>query len=810
MMSNALGFTNSDHVRPVRLAAFLMGIGMLLLLATPTSSAQQVDASYLENLTIEGNFGTFTREELLVQIRSRANGRFLGISGVMPGVWFYKLAGDGESGFANAVRRVGEAPAIYDARTLAFDVARLEALYQQEGFLDAIVHAQVDTLIQSNGSDGPVRVRVVLSVDSGMPTYVRSVRFEGLEGLRPDEYQQWLSASTLALQATNASPFAFSGVGQRFAERELLNERRALLDFLRHNGFALVNRDSINVVVFGMAASSGTVVARDSVDLVFRVNAGERFLFGDVAFVVNGPEVDVEQKVDSLALGDGSVVVQMNGERRLSSRLLRRALQFQPGEAYDYAALLSTKQRLERSGVFTFSDIARLSPDSSGGMLRAPHRISLRTRKRHSVRLEGFVLQRSGLLGVESDEIALGSGVSYRNSNLAGGGETFTLSTSGSVAGDFTEGFPTAQLEIGSTLTLPSLMPPFGFVERALRPFNSRTLFSLGFLTARREALGVIIRGRASAGLRLEIQHDAVRTSYVDLLDFALSDPDTLQGFSDRFLAFVDDPIARQFVLEDYTRPQVNNALRYTFRSTTANPFRRNRGHALDVTAELGGNLSYLLDRFVFTPDSLESSLPGLPFFGGTDENRLEYRPYARGLIDYRRYMPRGARTFAFKVIAGAAHPTGRSPVIPFDKRFYSGGASSVRGWNFRTLGPGGLTGEGVFVQGGDIKLEASAELRIRILRQFLRADWEFALFSDAGNVWIGPRNPGDAAGRFRFDSFYNEIGIGAGYGLRIGWDFLILRFDLGHKVHIPGTDSGLLPEGLRSPLFHFGIGQAF
>ena len=810
MTSHTIGSLNLVRHCLVRALYILMGAGALFIWTAPTGTAQPAGLPLLKGVSVEGNLAPFSQEELSAQIRTRANSRFLGITGVTPGVWFYNLGGDGEGGLARAIRRAGEAPATFDPAVLEDDVERLEALYRQEGFLNVVVEAHVDTLAQE-AADEPAHVRVAFVIDAGTPTYVRFVRYEGLDVLGPEERKEWIASSMLALRAVDADSFVFTGVGQRFAERELLGERQAMLDYLRHNGFALVNRDSIQAIVFGMPDGAASTAAPDSVDVLFRVSAGERFLFGDVAFMVNGPEVDVEQRVDTLALGDGIASVQMDGERRLSNRLLRRSLQFQPGDPYDFEALLATKRRLERTGVFTFSDIIRLAPDSTrGGMLRAPHRVSLHTRKRHGVRLEGFVLQRSGLLGAESEELALGAGVSYRNANLAGGGEAFTLSTTGSVAGDFTEGFPTAQLEIGSTLALPSLVAPFGFIERAIDPLDSRTQVSLGFLIARREALGVIIRGRASLGLRLEARHNTVRSSFLDLIDFTLSDPDTLMGFSERFLSFVEDTVAVQFVLDDYTQPQINSAVRYTFRSTTANPFRRDQGHTFELSAEVGGNLSQFLDRFVFTPDSLEGSLPGLPFFGGTDESRLEYRPYVRGLVDLRRYVPRGSMTFAFKVIAAAAHPTGDSPVVPFDRRFYSGGASSVRGWNFRTLGPGGLTGEGAFVQGGDIKLEASAEARLTFLRRFLGADWQLALFADVGNVWFGPRNPGDEGGRFRFDQFYNELGVGGGYGLRIGWEYLILRFDLGHKVHIPGTDSGLFPEGLGSPLFHFGIGQAF
>lgn len=37
----------------------------------------------------------------------------------------------------------------------------------------------------------------------------------------------------------------------------------------------------------------------------------------------------------------------------------------------------------------------------------------------------------------------------------------------------------------------------------------------------------------------------------------------------------------------------------------------------------------------------------------------------------------------------GVAYPYGNSTVLPFEKRYFSGGANSVRGWGVRELGPG-------------------------------------------------------------------------------------------------------------------------
>ena len=785
--------------------ARVLGLALVVVLGCAPSVAQPDPDSLgapprVSSVRLVGDLGFFDDEALRELLRVRRNRRFLGVPGLTPSLWIYQLGQSMGGAVGRALVRSGEPPAELELEFVESDRERLETLFRQEGYRSARVEAEVDTL-------SPERVRVTYRFDHGPVSEIASVRYEGLDALGERARQQVARESVLELDGTRSvDTLTFAARDQRFSESQLLEERRRLLALLRDEGYARIARDSIRAVVF----EAGPL----TYDVAFQVRTGRHYVFGDVQAAVDGPE-ESPLRTDTLQVGDGELRTAIEDERTLEPRLIARALRFEPGQPYRRSDLLATKRRLERTGVFAFSEIAPLSETVAPGdsVPRLPHRIGLRTRQRHSLRFEGFVLQRTGLLAAEggelgSDELGFGVGAAYQNANVFGGGEAFGVRLSGSVAGDFAD-FPTSQVETSASLTLPYLVPPFGFIERALRPFDTRTRHSIGFLAARRDELRLIVRGRASVGIRLEIQHTPTLASLVDLVDFDLSDPDTLSGFANEFLAFVDDPVARAFILEDYTRPQVNNALRYTLRAVTADPFRRDRGYSREVAVEAGGNLPYLLDRWAFTPDTLEGSLPGLPVFGGS--SRLEYRPYVRLVGDVRQYRRLNQlTTLAAKAIVGVAHPTGDAPVVPFDRRFYAGGANSVRGWQLRELGPGKLeASQGAFVQGGDIKLELGLEVRTVVLRQLFAADWSLALFSDAGNVWFGPRNPGDPGGLFHLDSFYDELAVGAGTGLRVAWDFLIVRFDLAWQVHSPVPGEGFFPKG-RRPIFHFGIGQAF
>ncbi len=767
----------------------------------------------------------FPRESLELRVRSVANRELLGWTGIRWWLGLYRLGESGALGkrLGKALMAAGEAPAYVDSTVVSSDAERLRLYYQQEGYRDARVTGH----ILPGGS--PRHLTVEFRVEPGSPTFIRNVSYQGLDHLSP-EFSRRLVNRSLIRHRRSQAPDArgFKATRERYSESKLLAERRRILTFLLDGGYAAVTRDSIRAIVFP--------IADDSFDVQFRIRPGVRHRFGGVDFVVTGPEgVDMVRRDTILIESQASaprtfeVTTTILSERKLSNGLLTRSLQFEPGDWYDQSRLTDTKRRLESTGVFAFSDVQPLFPDTTGGEAPIlPHLIQLRTRQRHQIRLETFVLQRTGLLGNTDSDLGMGFGVTYRNNNLFGDGEGFQLRATTSFAADSDfKLFRSTQNEFEASINFPYLLWPFVYVDRRGRFYDVRSRVSVSLLTARREELKLIIRGRGAARVRFELQHTPSVTSIIDGLDITLSNPDTLSGFTDDFLrgvlGAISDPVQQGQIVEDYTKPQINNAFRYTVISSNANPLRRDRGHTYEASIEVGGNLPALLDRTVFSPGTVEGSLPGLPFLGGGNETRLIYRQYLRFIGDVRQYRPINRNlVFAWKGLIGISHPTGRSDVVPFDKRFFSGGAFSVRGWGLGELGPGTaqLSSEDATTEanifGGDIKLEFSAELRQVLFRRVFAATWIVTPFIDAGNVWFGPRNPGievesrgQADGRIRPARVFEEMGVGSGIGLRLAWEYFIARLDFAYKVHDPATGD-FFPRPLNKPRLHFGIGHTF
>lgn len=765
----------------------------------------------------------FSDEVLHIRVRTEANRRFLGLPGFTWWLWLYRLGESGKLGnrMGEALMNSGEPPAYLDASVVAADVERLELFYLQEGFRQVAVASRVDTSLER------AHVDVSFLIKPGSPTYIRNVVYEGLDSLQVDQQLKLVRGSFIPSTSIDEEhPLQYLAQNQRYSEPLLLEERRRVLAYLRDEGYAAVTRDSIRAIIIPTQS--------DSFDVSFRIQPGPRYRFGEIHFDVTGPESLIARRGnrESADEEEQEVTWKIQKETRLKPSLLMRSLQFQPGDWYSQSQLLATKRRLEGTGVFSFTNITSGSFDTQDASLIGglPQRIEMSTRQRHQVRFETFLLQRSGVLGASDNELGAGLGVSYTNANLFGGGEAFNIRMTGSVAASAdTSLLNSTQAEVITSLTVPYLIKPFQPLDRRFNLYQARTRLTFSWVTARRRDLRLIIRGRGALRTRLEMQHKPTLTSFVDVLDFSLSNPDTLEGFQraflDDLLGSVQDPVQRAQLLEDYTQPQINNALRYTIQSSQVNPLRRERGYIYEAAFEIGGNLPYLLDRYVFTPGVVEGSLPGLPFFEGrTSNDRLIYRQYLRMVTDLRRYQPLSRTTvLATKLIAGVAHPTGRADVVPFGQRFFSGGASSIRGWRLRTLGPGAAsfssTGNpdnetGTNILGGDIKLEASIELRTTLLSNILKADWILAFFTDAGNIWFGPRNPGfpnlepgDPDGRFAFSRFYKEIAVGSGVGFRTAWEYLIIRLDVGYRMYDPAEPNAGI---FQSPIWYFGIGHAF
>ena len=220
--------------------------------------------------------------------------------------------------------------------------------------------------------------------------------------------------------------------------------------------------------------------------------------------------------------------------------------------------------------------------------------------------------------------------------------------------------------------------------------------------------------------------------------------------------------------------------------------------------AEIAGNLLY----------AISSAIGQKKSDGAYKIFNIQYAQYVKFDADYSYTINLNSRNaLAFHAGAGVAVPYGNSKMVPFEKRFYAGGANSVRGWSVRSLGPGSYASRNSVTnfinQCGDIVLNLNMEYRFKMFWVF-----EGALFVDAGNIWTIRNYENQQGGVFKFNKFYEQLAAAYGLGLRLDFTYFLLRLDFGVKAHNParGQDHWPLfnPKWKRDTNFHFSVGYPF
>ena len=141
--------------------------------------------------------------------------------------------------------------------------------------------------------------------------------------------------------------------------------------------------------------------------------------------------------------------------------------------------------------------------------------------------------------------------------------------------------------------------------------------------------------------------------------------------------------------------------------------------------------------------------------------------------------------SFATRLSAGAMIPLDKDSRIPYERGFYLGTSNSMRGWGYRGLGPGAYEHGKDSLYTGDIKIEWNLEYRGTLYKSF-----KYGIFSDIGNIWLAQKNDDMPNAEFDFNRFYKELAIDVGVGLRLDFNFLILRIDYAIPIYDPSRTS--------------------
>jgi outer membrane protein insertion porin family len=715
--------------------------------------------------------------------RTQTNRELLSIPGATLWLALYRLT-----------NRLGEPPSLLDRVVVGRDIERLETFYHSQGFRDATV----DTSITEIRRD---RVKVTFIIDEGEPSIIRTVGYSGFPEFEDSRIiERFYRRSDLIRSQIDDTTFT---VNRQFRFELLSNERNRIIELLRNNGYAAVQRDSIISFVKPDSAD------RHQLDVLFRINPGQIYRFGELRMRLDASTDEPGEVLRDTVTGEPysnegyTIYLAREEETRTRSRLLLNRLLFKPGDTFDNSLYMASISQLQNLNMLT---VRQFSLSEEGGLpdysqTDIPVWIDMQTLPRQQIRTELFGMQRLGF--------GAGAGIRYTNNNLFRGAEALDIGVKGSfeyVTRANIPGFDNPLLrsfEGTIEYSVPRFQIPFTALNNRPTFLNPRT--SYRFSAARINQINFDINSNFRININYQTNHTPTTLSSLDILELDWLDASATTPFLDDLNERLNegdiDTLQFQRILEDF-RPQFNSTLRYTIRQTNTNIIKRDQGYYAEASIELGGNLPYLIERYGVNPDTLTGSIPSV---GGT---RLTYSRYVKGFVDFRRYLPVGrSSVFAYRAFVGLAYPYGETSLIPLNRRFFAGGSNDIRGWPPLRLGPGALDQTQVPINGGDIKIAGYMEMRQMALRNFLSTNWVLALFSDFGNTWYGPRSDFDE-GKFHFDEFYNEIAVGGGLGLRLDWEFVVFRIDLAYRIH--DLQSGWFQSGLNDYYIHFGLGHAF
>lgn len=491
---------------------------------------------------------------------------------------------------------------------------------------------------------------------------------------------------------------------------------------------------------------------------------------------------DNAQPIRKFSFNDVTISYPQN--LKIKDKVLTDLNTIKPGDTYSTTQVNNTYSRLSSLRLFSSVNIGMTQVDST--LIDCRINLSQSKLQGFKVNLETS-LNSTGLFGISPQ-------LSYYHKNIFHGGEWLNLSFMGNFQFKFNDDVRSNEFGVSAGLSFPKfLLLPYRYFDENIprtdinisynyqhRPEYTRNIISTSYG----------YNGNAKG--RFFYQVYPIQLNIVRLFDLDDSFYETL----------ADDPFLRN-AYQNHFDLGSGGTLYYT---TDAEPIPKSTYSYVRLQMDIAGNLLSAFKGLMAKDADGSGMIWNTPFSQFVRAELTLGRTWIWGRND--------GQSLATRFIAGAGYAYGNSNALPFEKHFYAGGASSLRGWQARTVGPGTSLLDTSFVipnQTGDMRLEANLEYRFDMF-------WKLAgaVFIDAGNVWTLKEN--DIAisegSLFKWKDLGKSIAANWGVGVRLDLDFLLLRLDLGLKVHDPArTDRWVRPEGwFRRDGFalHFGVGYPF
>ncbi len=682
----------------------------------------------------------------------------------------------------------GQSPIVIDDRKTRKTVKNLQTYFQTEGFFRAKVTYKKDTIAKKKGS-------ITYTVKKGIPSFIDSVYTDIKSPLLDSIYKKHTHKNHLKK-------------GKQYKDDNFIKEANRIVKLFRNHGIyhfnenyllfepdTLKNNQKTDVRIEirnQLTENNGNYVSKPfKIQKIKNVNVYTDYSYG----------LRKEPYTDSVTYK--GINYFSHKKLKYNLKFLSRSIFIQPNQIYSDSLRNLTQVHLRGLRNFKTTSIRHNPVKNRDDELEAT--ILLSPIEKYTIGVE-TELSRSNIRNFD-----ISSKISITNRNTFKGAEIFQVS----VLGSYFNSVNGPGWEVGGNLSLevPRLIPSFRFQKLVPKRMQPKTSFHTGLSIQKNIALdkqsisvGVDYKWRYNP--KKSIQLELLNAQYIRNLNvvnyFNIYQSEykqlkeVINAFDPDFILPKPVPENNDIIIQKSRELATDD----TFRISNPADFRDNLNIlnryniitsdflipeiAYTFTFNNQENIEdasfyYFRTRIANSGNIMELLSDRTNANGQTTVFKIPITQYFKTDIEYKKFWDLGQNNvLAHRTFLGAIITYNNSG-IPFSRSYFAGGSNDIRAWRTYDLGPGRRL-PGLEYNIGSLKFLSSFEYRFDIAGSL-----KSAIFVDAGNIWdITNSSLVDAASRFESIKSLTNMAVGAGFGFRYDFKFLVARLDIGFKVREP------------------------
>jgi len=676
-------------------------------------------------------------------------------------------------------KNIGEPPVIYDSLLTDRTLKQLKLFVDNHGYFESEVTYK--THIKNN------KIKVEYDIKAGEPYTIKTINY-----ILEDDNLKQLAVNILFKSLIKK--------GQPFNVDVFDDERERIKKAMKNVGYYYFTKDYVKFKIdstignreLAVSLYINNQIVNDRENDTIYEKPHSKYYINNIDLYLSKDFKDKNLfSFDTISFKN--ILLHYDGKLKYRPRMLNHGISLNKKGLY----LLNDQQNTYKylSELNLFKNINISFEDVGNNQLDA--KIFLTPSLIKSFSIEGIGTNSGGNLGIEGNLI-------YNNKNLFKGGEHFTIKLNGGLEAQqlINEnqedikflGLPFNTLEFGPEVNLefPRFLLPFN-IENFSRKANPKTNlnFLLNFQTRPEYS-----RNLAQATFGYFWNETGFKKHTINPINISVINLNPTPEFQER-IDNEDNP----FILSSFQDHFINSTTySFIYNSQTVNKIRDFTFFKFNI--EFAGNIQSAYNKITNKPyDNPETESYNI--------FNIRYAQFIKTDFDLRFYGQTKTTSFVKRINLGVGKPYGNLNALPFEKSYYGGGANDIRAWQARSLGPGSMPdslSESSLTQIGELKIEGNLEYRFDITKLF-----EGAAFIDAGNIWILSEDSDRPNAEIKPSRFWQDMAIGVGVGLRLDFNFFLIRFDLAAKLKDPSTNN---PEKIdliwNKPTLNLGIGYPF